>query len=658
MFDRLTDEQAAAVTHTGGPLLVVAGAGTGKTATLSARVRWLTDPEGGALAPERVLLLTFTRRAAREMLGRVAAAGGPGGRVTGGTFHAIAHRLLRCHGSALGLPEGFTLLDAADTADVLDVVRTDLGFSAMGSRFPRKSTLADAYQRVIALQQPLADVVSEHYPWCAQVVDEMNEVFRGYLARKRDRGLVDLDDLLLLWRAALRDASLGPFLADAWDHVLVDEYQDVNALQVDIVRALCPPAELTAVGDDAQAVYGFRASSPEHVTSFADDFPGAETLSLTVNHRSTQPLLDVANAVTPRGLTAARGGGSRPTLTHCRDAAAEASAIAERVLAAREHGVLLRDQAVLARSGTHLAALELELARRHVPFVKYGGLRHLEAAHVKDLLAVLRLADNPRDDIAWHRVLQLLEGVGPATARQAAESVDPLAPEVLPWQAREAAGALAEGFREAHRGLPAGVRAERLRAALEPALRMRYQDAEQRLADLDALVASLAADGHTGADRSDRPLADLVAELTLDPPQSASEVGAPFLDEDWLVLSTVHSAKGLEWEVVHLLHASDGAFPSDMACGSASAIAEEQRLFYVALTRARRELHVTVPRHWYHRPRGRDDAFSVGKKSRFLTDAVMAGFDVIDLAGPDDDRILATAAPTTTIAVELDALFT
>jgi DNA helicase-2/ATP-dependent DNA helicase PcrA len=653
--DRLTEEQHAAATHDGPALLVVAGAGTGKTATLSARVGWLTSPEGAALQPERVLLLTFTRRAAREMTRRVSAAGGPGARVAGGTFHAIAHALLRRRSASLGLPDGFGLLDMGDAADVLDLVREERGLSALGRRFPGKHTLTDIYQRVVATQVPVAEVVAEHYPWCVEVTEEIAAVVRDYLGRKRSRGLVDLDDLLLLWRAALRDERLGPELAAEWDHVLVDEYQDVNALQVDILRAMCPPAAITAVGDDAQAIYGFRAASVEHVTAFASDFAPAEALQLRVNHRSDPGVLEFANAVFPRGLRAARSGGHRPLLVHCPDAAAEASWIAERVLAVRDEGTLLRDQAVLARSSSHLTALELELARRRIPYVKYGGLKHLEAAHVKDLLALLRLADNPADDVAWHRVLQLLDGVGPATARRCAAAAEPLAVAGLPASAREAAAALAAGLADAGRGsaMPTGARLDRIRAALEPAVLQHYGDARLRLADLDLLVDSLRID----AADSGRPLAELVASLTLDPPRSSTDVGPPLLDEDYLVLSTVHSAKGLEWEAVYLLHAGDGAFPSDMACGNARAVAEEQRLFYVAVTRARRRLHVTVPRQWYHRPRGRDDAFSLGQPSRFLTDAVVATCDVENLAAPETYAVAPGGGSVRRVALDLDALF-
>lgn len=667
MFDalaeRLTEEQRAAAMAPRAPLLVLAGAGTGKTTTLTARVVWLTDGAYGDVQPERVLLLTFTRRAATEMLARVAAAGVPGARrVAGGTFHAVAHRVLRQHGVRLGLPDGFTLLDAGDAADVLDLVRDDLGMARLGRRMPRKATLLDLYQRVVATQRPLAEVIAESAPWCAEVVGEIGEVVRAYLARKRERGLVDLDDLLLLWRAAVRDEVLGPRLAGRWDSVLVDEYQDVNALQVDVLRALRPCAggasgDVTAVGDDAQAVYGFRAASPEFVGRFGLDFPGAQVVPLTLNHRSVQPVLDLANAVLPRGLRAVRPGGARPRLVHSDDEGGEAELVVEAVLAAREEGLRLRDQAVLARSSPHFAALELELARRSVPFVKYGGLRHLEAAHVKDLLALLRVADNPADDVAWFRLLQLLDGVGPVVARRALREAPlaPLSAGLLPPPARLAADAMALALSDTapSRGLAAPVRAERLRTGLEPALVGRYADAALRLADLDRTVGLLGARAEAG-----RSLADVVAELTLDPPTSTTDVGPPSVDEDWLTLSTVHSAKGLEWEVVHVIHASDGAFPSDLAVGTPAGVEEERRLFYVALTRARSSLSVHVPHRFHHRPRGRDDAHSLGQPSRFLGPGAVAVCEVVEAP-----RVLELAAgevaaqPSRRVAVELDALF-
>ncbi|HWT91420.1 MAG TPA: ATP-dependent helicase, partial [Solirubrobacteraceae bacterium] len=433
MFDgsELNPEQLAAATHPGGPLLVLAGAGTGKTTTLCARVEWLLD--AGA-APERVLLLTFTRRAAREMLQRAAGRAPGARRIVGGTFHAVAHRLVRAHASALGLSPSFTLLDAGDAADLLDLVREEQGFAAGSGakRFPRKHTLADVYSRTVNAQEPLREVIASGFPWIEEHGDALAGIFRAYTARKRALGVLDLDDLLLFWRALVRDEVAGPRIADAFDHVLVDEYQDVNGLQVDIVRGLrCGSSQdVTAVGDDFQAIYGFRSASARHILDFPTHFADATVVTLERNYRSVQPVLDVANAVAAQDtagfrkvLRAQRDGGARPGLVFCRDASAEAAMVCDAVLEAREQGMLLREQAVLMRTSHDSDLLELELARRRIPFVKYGGLRYLEAAHVKDFLALLRVAENPSDEMSWFRVLQLLDGVGPARARRAVNAL-------------------------------------------------------------------------------------------------------------------------------------------------------------------------------------------------------------------------------------------
>src|SRR5580704_197729 len=434
-LDHLTDAQRTAVTHDRGPLRILAGAGTGKTTTLSARVAWLLAT--GA-PPERLLLLTFTRRAARQMLARTSSlmataglnrgSGSPAGRVAGGTFHAIAHRTLRRYAATLGMPEGFSVLDSADAADVIDMLRDEQGHAAATQRrFPRKALLVDLYSAAVNTGRPLSSVVPEMAPWAEDFIDAISEICRGYVRRKRSAGLVDLDDLLLFWRAAVQDDRLGPRLAGALDHVLVDEYQDVNELQVDILTGLRQAdPRITVVGDDAQALYSFRAAEPRHILEFDRVFPGSTTVILETNYRSSQQILDVANAVGADAtvgfsamLQAVRTApGLGPQLVRCADEDTQTESVCDRILAHREAGVALREQAVLVRASHHSALLELELGARRIPYVKYGGLRFIEAAHVKDMLAAFRLADNPNDVVAWFRLLQLLVGVGPATAHR------------------------------------------------------------------------------------------------------------------------------------------------------------------------------------------------------------------------------------------------
>lgn len=664
---QLNPEQRAAATHAGGPLLILAGAGTGKTTTLSARVAWLIAQ---GTAPERIMLLTFTRRAAREMLERVRTMTGGSSRearVLGGTFHSLAHRFVRLHAASLGLPPGFAVLDPGDAADVLDLIREEHGHAARRRRFPRPSTLLDIYSRTVNCQRPLSDVVAESFPWCEDHSEALAELFKAYVARKRALAALDLDDLLLYWRALAADEVIGEAMEDGIEHLLIDEYQDVNGLQVEIVRGLRKRRrELTVVGDDLQAIYGWRAASAEHILSFPDHFPDVSVLKLERNYRSREPILATANSLSRQFALAYRkqlhtrlDGGTRPVLVFCRDESAQASQVCERVLDAREHGIDLRRQAVLMRTSHDSDLLELELSRRQIPFVKYGGLRYLEAAHVKDLIALFRLVENPGSELSWFRILQLLDGVGPVTARRALEPLIaspggdlagwPAGRERLPEGALTAADELVAAIEDARRAPSAGAAAETLRDALGPLIEGRYDDGALRLQDLDRLV---------DAARTASDLGHFTAELALDGPQSSADLaGPPHLDEDYLVLSTVHSAKGLEWESVHVLALYDGNFPADMACGSAREIEEERRLLYVAVTRARQRLALYVPVRYYHRPKGIDDAHGYGKPSRFLTAEVQATCEVITPAEPDAAIARAPGVARRQIEVAVDELF-
>jgi DNA helicase-2/ATP-dependent DNA helicase PcrA len=616
-----------------------------------------------------VLLLTFTRRAARQMMSRAQVRVRARGRVrlVGGTFHSFAHHTLRRHAAHLALPEGFSVIDAADAADVFDLVREEQGWATRKDRrLPRKATLLNLYSRAVNAQRRLSDVIADDAPWAIDVKDEIAEVCRGYVDRKRALGLLDFDDLLLWHRAALVDDGLGPRLAGAFDHVLVDEYQDVNELQVDILRALRrDDPRVTVVGDDAQAIYGFRSASARHLLEFDADFQGAHTIVLHRNYRSSQAICDAANAVAedaPVGfrarLVADQPAGPRPELVQCHDEDAQVEAVCDRILEAREEGIRLRDQAVLIRANHHSALLELALAERAIPFVKYGGLRFVEAAHVKDLICTFRLADNPSDELAWFRVLQLLDGVGPVTTRRVIDVLALWAPGVLdrwvdarvllPSSARELADALVAALEPAGDEAVA-AHAERLRRALVPLVERHYDDAGSRLADLETLVAA------TGTARR---LSDVAAELTLEPPVSTSDLaGPPSIDEDWLVISTIHSAKGLEWDVVHLLQATDGCIPSDMALSTADELEEERRLFYVATTRPRRRLWTYVPLRFHHHPRARDDLHTYAQRSRFLSDRVVAQFDVVGDASPADTAPPLEPVRARAVDLALDALW-
>ncbi|CAN5434107.1 ATP-dependent helicase [soil metagenome] len=627
----LTAQQERADGFDDGNLLIVAGAGTGKTTTLSARLASLVR---SGVPAERILLLTFSRRAAVELLHRAEQLAGAevAASTWGCTFHAIANRLLRRHGRALGLEPSFTVLDTADTADLLALVREEAAADDAPERRrrSRKETMAAILSRCVNAGAPLSEVLQRHFPWCVSERDELRAAFAAYLERKRSTDVLDFDDLLLFWRALLDQPQAAAAIQRQFDHVLVDEYQDTNALQADVLEGMCAGgATITAVGDDAQAIYSFRAATVRNILDFPTRF-AASLVTLDQSHRSTRPLLTATNAVIaeaaerhPKDLWSDRAGDERPTLLRCPDEGAEARLACERILDHHERGTALRQQAVLVRTGHHSDLLEVELTVRNMPFVKYGGLRFLETAHVKDLVALLRLVENPRDELPWYRALQLLDGVGPATARRLSRRVVGEGPGVLAGQlpgAEELVEVLAEARR--HPGAP-GVQAELAVRWLGPVVERRYPKAASRQADLDQFEQ--AAGGAASLER-------FLTELSLDPPASTGDLaGPPQRDDDFLTISTVHSAKGLEWDVVHVLRATDGCIPSDMATGDAEAVEEERRLLYVAMTRARTSLHLYAPVRYHHRPTGRDDAHGRSHLSRFLTPTVRAHLHEVDV---------------------------
>ncbi|MET0729394.1 MAG: ATP-dependent helicase [Acidimicrobiales bacterium] len=660
----LTDEQEAAATHADGNLLIVAGAGTGKTTTLAARLAHLVE---GGVPPERILLLTFSRRAAAELVSRVEAT--TGHRVAAacwsGTFHAVANRFLRRYGRAVGLDPSFTVLDQADAADLLALVRDELRPAGEAPRrHTKKDLLSGIWSRCVNTRQPLSEVVERWYPWCRDDIDELRAVYGTYVDRKRRAQVLDYDDLLLQWWALLRTPSVAALIADQVDHVLVDEVQDTNALQGDLLAELFAlGATVTAVGDDAQAIYGFRAASVRNILDFPARFD-AEVVTLTRNHRSTPEVLAAANAVMveaterhPKELRSERGSGPLPRLVTAHDEHAQATAVCDAILQRLEGGGALRDQAVLFRATHHSEVLQVELAVRNIPFVLYGGLRFLEAAHVKDLVCTLRLVENPRDDLAWFRVLQLLDGVGPAMARRLTaglHSTDALSSAAaiagVPAESLDGIEALAAALGAARapelQERP-GAQISVVRTWLDARVERRHRNGEARRADLDRLEQSA-----SGAPSLERFLTD----LTLDPPSSTGELaGPPHLDDDHLTLSTIHSAKGAEWEVVHLLHLADGCLPSDLATGRPEEIEEERRLLHVAMTRARDDLWLHVPLRYHHHrqnSRGRD-AHGYAQRSRFLSPAVASLCDEV-LAQAPRPADAPLDLPTSPAAVEVE----
>lgn len=639
----LNPQQRQAVTHGQGPLLIVAGAGTGKTATLVHRVAWLMLQ---GIDPRRILLLTFTRRAAAEMLRRaegvlrqIGRSKSQGARLSitrvwGGTFHAIATRLLRQHGRAIGLPSEFSIHDRSDSEDLLNVVRTEQGLARTDRRFPKKRTCLDIYSRCVNARRKLDRVLEESFPWCAEWAEQLGPLFDAYVDRKESAAVLDYDDLLLYWHALLSDAKTGDAVRRQFDCVLVDEYQDTNVLQAEILYMLSPDGKgLTLVGDDAQSIYSFRAATVRNILDFPKHYPGTTVVALEQNYRSTQPILEATNRVISlarerfsKNLWSDRKEGQQPDLVVCEQEEDQTEYVIREILAHREEGIDLRSQAVLFRASHHSMMLEAELARRNIPFHKYGGLKFVETAHIKDLLAFLRLAENPRDMVAGARVLPLLPGIGPRKARQLMDRLLDSHGKFevwRQWKPPSAAGrrwpemvGLLQELAAATKDLPGQI--NRVRKFYAPLLEELYDNPRPRQRDLEQLEQI------AGRYRSRRAM---LAEITLDPPSSTQDLaGPPHRDEDYLVLSTIHSAKGLEWDVVFVIHAADGNIPSDMATGSREEIEEELRLFYVALTRAKRWLSVCCPLRYYRYQRGFSDQHGYAQLTRFLPDDVQTCF--------------------------------
>jgi len=624
-LDHLNPPQRQAVMHGDGPLLIIAGAGTGKTNTLAYRVAYLIQQ---GVPAERILLLTFTRRAAQEMLTRAqGVCRHSTGKVWGGTFHAIANRLLRLYGRPVGLSPDFTVMDESDAADMLGVIRARLGLDAREKRFPRKHTVRAIYSRVVNSREPLDKVLKREYPWCVEAEEGLRKVFAEYTRRKGKRQLLDFDDLLLFWHQVLEQPGIADLAGGRFEHILVDEYQDTNVIQAETLQRMRQKNKnITVVGDDAQSIYSFRAATIRNILDFPKQFPGTTVVTLEENYRSVQPILNVGNAVMDsardrytKNLWSARPSEQRPVLVVCRDEDEQTRLVCEAILRHREEGVKLQEQAVLFRTGHHSDQLEIELTRRNIPFHKYGGLKFLEAAHVKDMMAFLRVLENPRDDMSWFRILEMFDGVGPRTAERffadfearefdlgRADEIE--MPAASRGQFRQLAGLLAS-IRDAGE-TEVAAQVERLRDFYGDFIPRLYDNPAPRLRDLEQLEAVA---------RRYRSRANFISDLTLDPPASTADLaGPPYKDEDWLVLSTMHSAKGCEWKVVYIIHAADGMIPSDMATTDEEGIEEERRLFYVAVTRAKDWLYIVFPLRYYYKRFPMGDGHSYAQLTRFV----------------------------------------
>jgi len=677
-LETLNREQRRAVEHgvrknnaaPGTALLVIAGAGSGKTNTVAHRVAHLIV--NGA-DPRRILLMTFSRRAAAEMTRRVEriarqVIGSSAGVMTealtwAGTFHGIGARLLREYADQIGIAPAFTIHDREDSADLMNLVRHERGLSKTESRFPTKGTCLAIYSRCINAELAIEEVVGMTFPWCSTWAAELKELFAAYVDAKQRQNVLDYDDLLLYWAQTLSDPGLADEIGDRFDHVLVDEYQDTNRLQAAIILALKPGGRgLTVVGDDAQSIYSFRAANVRNILDFPAQFsPAAEIITLERNYRSTQAILAAANGVIglaaerfTKNLWTDRNSGARPRLVSVRDEADQARYIVERVLENRESGSTLKQQAVLFRTSHHCGPLEVELTRRNIPFVKYGGLKFLDTAHVRDILALLRFVENPRDGIAGFRLMQLIPGIGPASAQEvldhmmgAADPIRALLDMPSPSRAGDDWGTFVEtvaSLRAGRSGWPAELVCARL--WYEPHLERLHEDAITRRADLIQLEQI--ASGYPSRER-------FLTELTLDPPDATSDQsGVPLLDEDYLVLSTIHSAKGQEWKSVFVLNVVDGCIPSDLGAGTSAEIEEERRLLYVAMTRARDDLHLVVPQRFFtHGQNAQGDHHVYAPRSRFIPNELLGLFE--RMAWPEADPELAARGASQGVRVDVAA---
>ncbi len=674
-LEKLNERQREAVEHgvgladgvVGGPLLIIAGAGSGKTNTLAHRVAHLIV--NGA-DPRRILLMTFSRRAASEMTRRVQricrqvlgdnAAAMTDAMAWAGTFHGIGARLLRMYAEQIGLNVDFTIHDREDSADLMNIVRHDLGFSKTRNRFPTKGTCIAIYSRVVNSEASIGEVLKSSYPWVMEWERELKELFGAYVEAKQAQNVLDYDDLLLYWAQMVSDPELAEDVGSRFDHILVDEYQDTNRLQASILMSLKPGGHgLTVVGDDAQSIYSFRAATVRNILDFPKEFSPrpADVITLDRNYRSTQPILAAANGVIElarerytKNLWTDRASEQRPILVTVKDETDQAAYIVEQVLANREVGIPLKQQAVLFRSSSHSGTLEVELTRRNIPFVKFGGLKFLDSAHVKDMLAVLRFAQNPRDRVAGFRLLQMLPGIGPQTAGKILDTIgedpEPLAslaeipPPPKSGEHWSAFATLMAGLRKANAGWPGEIGAAR--AWYEPHLDRIHEDADTRKADL--LQLEQIAAGYPNRER-------FLTELTLDPPDATSDqAGVPLLDEDYLILSTIHSAKGQEWRSVFVLNVVDGCIPSDLGAGTTAELEEERRLLYVAMTRARDNLTLMTPQRFFTQGQNaQGDRHIYASRTRFIPATLLQFFETMSWP-----KVSAAAGERSTRQLRLD----
>lgn len=606
----LNPAQLEAVTHVAGPLLVIAGAGSGKTRTLTYRVARLVED---GVPPESILLLSFTRKASQEMIRRATQLlDHRCQKVSGGTFHSFAHRVLRRYHAAIGLSRNFSILDRADSEDLIGLIRKEAGPAVRHQDLPRKSTMATIFSRSVNKCLAIEEVLYEDYPHFGHLGDQISDIHASYQLRKREHDFCDYDDLLIHLHQLLEsNAQVRDRLAAAYQYIMVDEYQDTNLVQSDIIALLAGRHQnVMVVGDDSQSIYAFRGANFKNILTFPDRFQGTRIIKLEQNYRSLQPILDLTNTMIEaaaekysKRLFTRRGGGRMPSLV------AAASENAQSLYVTREIGRLIRQGvapnqiAVLFRASFHSFDLELELTRAGIEFVKFGGFKFTESAHIKDVLAHLKILCTPKDRLSWYRILMLVERVGPKTAQRIYETVvakDAGAVGLLDISLKIKNATVLDRIKALISDLATAPASsiqqlgERVVEYYLPFLKQRYDDHPRRLRDLQQLLAIM--------ERYD-DLEQFLADMALEPPNTSIDgrMAAGAEQEQRLILSTIHSAKGLEWHTVFVIWALDGRFPSYHAIDKPEALEEERRLMYVATTRAKEDLHILYPAQVYDR---------------------------------------------------------
>ena len=617
----LNPSQLEAVKATYGVYLVIAGAGTGKTRTLVYRVARLIE-SGFELSS--ILLLTFTRKAAREMMNRAAILlDNRCSKVNGGTFHSFANLTLRKYARFLNLNSNFTILDQGDSEDVINLIRAQLNLHAKKKRFPNKTTIFKILSLNVNTERTIEEIIEEEYPHFIEFTGDILRIKQIYSTYKYQNNLLDYDDLLVYLNKFLNDFGSGAkSLLNSIKFVMVDEYQDTNKIQADIVKGLGQiNRNIMVVGDDSQSIYSFRGANFKNIIEFPQIFPEAKIIKLEENYRSTQEILNFANHIIENSiekyskfLFSRRQSGELPAIVSATNENLQSRFIVEKILDLREEGVPLKEIAVLFRSSFMSFDLEIELNKANIPYQKFGGMKFIEAAHIKDVLSFLRIVENPKDFVSWYRILLLHEGVGPKTAQKILDdiqngsiSIEKNSEEAVAKKYKDNLARLFTMLSNIYNNFPNP--ADKLEVVLQyykPLFKNKYDDFNKRQKDLDIFVSIVT---------KYKSLRSLLADMALDPPQdSVVDVNPENNEDEFLTLSTIHSAKGLEWHTVFIIDALEGYFPSSQSYNKIESLEEERRLMYVAVTRAKKNLFVCYPVNIFDRRTG----FTLSKPSRFI----------------------------------------